>query len=300
MRYKGRDRMKKAFSPRLMLVFSMVCFGTIGYFVRNIDLPSGEIALYRAFFAILLIGGYMVFTKQRINFKKAKKELLLLALSGGAMGINWILLFEAYKHTTVSVATLCYYFAPVIVTLACPILFKEKMGAKKWLCFIMATLGLGLITGIGGMGEGDHLRGILFGISAAFFYATVVILNKYIKQISGIHRTFLQFVSAFGVLLPYVLLTDGINLSSLNGVGWASLVTVGLLHTGVTYCLYFSALKDLPGQTAAVLSYIDPLVAVIVSVTLLDETITPMQLVGGALILGFTLLNEIKFTPRSR
>ena len=283
-----------------MLVFSMVCFGTIGYFVRNIDLPSGEIALYRAFFAILLIGGYMLFTKQRINFKKAKKELLLLALSGGAMGINWILLFEAYKHTTVSVATLSYYFAPVIVTIACPILFKEKMSAKKWVCFIMATLGLGLITGIGGMGEGDHLRGILFGISAAFFYATVVILNKYIKQISGIHRTFLQFVSAFGVLLPYVLLTDGINLSSLNGVGWASLVTVGLLHTGVTYCLYFSALKDLPGQTAAVLSYIDPLVAVIVSVTLLGETITPMQLVGGGLILGFTLLNEIKITPKSR
>ena len=283
-----------------MLVFSMVCFGTIGYFVRNINLPSGEIALYRAFLAILLIGGYMLFTKQKIDFKKAKKELVLLAVSGAAMGINWILLFEAYKYTTVSVATLCYYFAPVIVTLACPILFKEKMSAKKWVCFVMATLGLGLITGIGGMGEGDHLKGILFGISAAFFYATVVILNKYIKQISGIHRTFLQFVSAFGVLLPYVLLTDGINLSSLNGIGWASLATVGLLHTGVTYCLYFSALKELPGQTAAVLSYIDPLVAVIVSVTLLDETITAVQIIGGALILGFTLLNEIKFTPRSR
>lgn len=283
-----------------MLVFSMVCFGTIGYFVRNISLPSGEIALYRAFFAILLIGGYMLLTKQKINFGKAKKELLLLALSGGAMGVNWILLFEAYKHTTVSVATLCYYFAPVLVTLACPILFKEKMGVKQWVCFVMATLGLGLITGIGSMGEGNHLAGILFGISAAFFYATVVILNKYIKQISGIHRTFLQFVSAFAVLLPYVLLTEGINLSSLNGVGWASLATVGLLHTGVTYCLYFSALKELPGQTAAVLSYIDPLVAVIVSVTLLGETITPLQILGGALILGFTLLNEIKLTPRSR
>lgn len=283
-----------------MLVFSMVCFGTIGYFVRNISLPSGEIALYRAFFAILLIGGYMLLTKQKINFGKAKKELLLLVLSGGAMGVNWILLFEAYKHTTVSVATLCYYFAPVLITLACPILFKEKMGVKQWVCFVMATLGLGLITGLGSMGEGNHLAGILFGISAAFFYATVVILNKYIKQISGIHRTFLQFVSAFAVLLPYVLLTEGINLSSLNGVGWASLATVGLLHTGVTYCLYFSALKELPGQTAAVLSYIDPLVAVIVSVTLLGETITPLQILGGALILGFTLLNEIKLTPRSR
>jgi RarD protein len=293
--------MKKIFSPRLMLVFSMVCFGTIGYFVRNIDLPSGEIALYRAFLAILLIGGYMLFTKQKIDFKKAKKELVLLAVSGAAMGVNWILLFEAYKYTTVSVATLCYYFAPVLVTLACPLLFKEKMGAKQWVCFVMATLGLALITGLGNLSEGgDHLKGILFGISAAVFYATAVILNKYIKHISGIHRTFLQFVSAFGVLLPYVLLTDGINLSSLNGVGWASLVTVGLLHTGVTYCLYFSALKDLPGQTAAVLSYIDPLVAVIVSVTLLGETITPMQLIGGVLILGFTLLNEIKIKKEPR
>lgn len=274
--------MKKIFSPRLMLAFSMVCFGTIGYFVRNIDLPSGEIALYRAFFAILLIGGYMLLTKQKIDFGKAKKELLLLALSGAAMGVNWIFLFEAYEYTTVSVATLCYYFAPVIVTLACPVLFKEKMGVKQWVCFVMATLGLILITGIGGINEGgDHLKGILFGISAAVFYATVVILNKYIKQVSGIHRTFLQFVSAFGVLLPYVLLTDGINLSSLNGVGWASLATVGLLHTGVTYCLYFSALKDLPGQTAAVLSYIDPLVAVIVSVTLLGETITPCSCFDG-------------------
>ena len=287
--------MKKIFSPRLMLVFSMVCFGTIGYFVRNIDLPSGEIALYRALFAIILIGGYMLFTKQKIDFKKAKKELLLLALSGAAMGVNWILLFQAYKYTTVSVATLCYYFAPVLVTLACPLLFKEKMGAKQWVCFVMATLGLGLITGIGGVGgEGTHLKGILFGISAASFYATVVILNKYIKQVSGIHRTFLQFVSAFAVLVPYVLLTDGINLSSLNTAGWISLAVVGVLHTGVTYCLYFSALKDLPGQTAAVLSYIDPLVAVIVSVTLLGEKLLPLQIVGGALILGFTLLNEIK------
>lgn len=293
--------MKKIFSPRLMRVFSMVCFGTIGYFVRNIDLPSGEIALYRALFAIILIGGYMLFTKQKIDFKKAKKELLLLALSGGAMGINWILLFEAYKYTTVSVATLCYYFAPVLVTLACPLLFKEKMGAKQWVCFVMATLGLGLITGIGGAGgEGTHLKGILFGISAALFYATVVILNKYIKQVSGIHRTFLQFVSAFAVLVPYVLLTDGINLSSLNTAGWISLAVVGVLHTGVTYCLYFSALKDLPGQTAAVLSYIDPLVAVIVSVTLLGEKLLPLQIVGGALILGFTLLNEIKIKKEPR
>ena len=210
------------------------------------------------------------------------------------MGFNWILLFEAYKYTTVSVATLSYYFAPVIVTIACPVLFKEKMGLKQWLCFIMSTVGIVLITGIGDLSQGSsHIKGILFGLGAASLYATVILLNKFIKNVDGIHRTFLQFLSAIVVLVPYVLLTDGVNIHKLDSKGWIFLLAVGLIHTGVTYCLYFSSLKELPGQKAAILSYIDPLVAVLVSVVVLKETMTPMQIIGGLLILGFTLWNEI-------
>lgn len=286
--------MKKFLSARMMLVISMTVFGTIGLFVRNINLPSGEIALYRAVLAALLIGIFLLITKQKIPFKKIKKELPLLILSGVAMGFNWILLFEAYKYTTVSVATLSYYFAPVIVTIACPILFKEKMSFKQWLCFIMSTVGIVLITGIGDLSQGSsHIKGILFGLGAASLYATVVILNKFIKNVDGIHRTFLQFLSAIVVLVPYVLLTDGVNINKLDSKGWIFLLAVGLIHTGVTYCLYFSSLKELPGQKSAILSYIDPLVAVLVSVVVLKETITVMQLIGGLLILGFTLWNEI-------
>ncbi len=286
--------MKKFLSSRTMLIISMTVFGTIGLFVRNIDLPSGEIALYRAVLAAVLIGLFLLITKQKIPFEKIKKEIPLLVLSGVAMGFNWILLFEAYKYTTVSVATLSYYFAPVIVTLACPILFKEKMGVKQWLCFIMSTLGIVLITGIGDLSQGtSHIKGILFGLGAASLYATVILLNKFIKNVDGIHRTFLQFISAIAVLVPYVLLTDGVNLHILNSKGWIFLLIVGLVHTGITYCLYFSSLKELPGQKAAILSYIDPLVAVLVSVVVLKETITPMQIIGGLLILGFTLWNEI-------
>ena len=286
--------MKKFLSARMMLVISMTVFGTIGLFVRNINLPSGEIALYRAVLAALLIGIFLLIKKQKIPFKKIKKELPLLILSGVAMGFNWILLFEAYKYTTVSVATLSYYFAPVIVTIACPILFKEKMSFKQWLCFIMSTVGIVLITGIGDLSQGSsHIKGILFGLGAASLYATVVILNKFIKNVDGIHRTFLQFLSAIVVLVPYVLLTDGVNINKLDSKGWIFLLAVGLIHTGVTYCLYFSSLKELPGQKSAILSYIDPLVAVLVSVVVLKETITVMQLIGGLLILGFTLWNEI-------
>ena len=277
-----------------MLIVSMVVFGTIGLFVRQIGVTSGELALYRAVMAAVLLGGYFLITGQRIRLNEIRKELPLLLLSGMAMGINWIFLFEAYKHTTVSVATLSYYFAPVLVTLACPILFREKMSVKQWICFIMSTVGIVLITGIGDLSKGNsHLLGICFGLGAAVFYATVILLNKYIKGVAGIQRTFLQFLAAIIILVPYVLCTSGITVQSLDGSGWICLLIVGLLHTGVTYCLYFSSLKELPGQEAAILSYIDPLVAVLVSVFVLGEQMSAIQILGGVLILGFTLWNEV-------
>lgn len=276
-----------------MLITSMTIFGTLGLFVRNIPVSSGELALYRAVLAALLIAVFLLLTKQRIPFSRIKKEVPLLLASGIAMGINWILLFEAYKYTTVSVATLSYYFAPVIVTIVCPVLFQEKLTGKQILCFVMSTIGLVLITGIGEVGSGSDFVGILFGLGAAVFYATVILLNKFIKNVEGIHRTFLQFLAAILILVPYVILTSGVTLGSLDGIGWINLLIVGLVHTGVTYCLYFSSLKELPGQKAAILSYIDPLVAVLISVTVLGEAMTLWQVIGGMLILGFTLWNEI-------
>ena len=247
--------------------------------------------------AAVLIGLFLLVTKQKIPFHAIKKELPLLVISGMAMGINWVLLFEAYRYTTVSVATLSYYFAPVIVTVVCPILFREKLTKRQILCFVMSTLGLVLITGIGGSGNND-LLGILLGLSAAVFYASVVLINKFIKNVEGIHRTYLQFLAAVLVLVPYVALTGGFHLTDLNLPGWGNLLIVGVLHTGITYCLYFSSLRDIPGQKAAILSYIDPLVAVLVSVVWLHEPMTLWQILGGSLILGFTLLNELSPTQK--
>ncbi|MBQ8203527.1 MAG: EamA family transporter [Clostridia bacterium] len=288
--------MKRSVNSKFTFAISMAVFGTIGVFVRYIPLPSGEIALYRALLALVIVGAYLLISKQRMALYEAKKEIALLLLSGAAMGFNWIFLFEAYKYTTVSVATLSYYFAPVIVTVLSPILFKEKMTLKKAICFVFSSVGLVLLTGIGNMsGQESNLKGIGFGIGAACLYATVMLLNKAIKGISGIYRTFLQFASAAAVLIPYVLLSEGINIISLRTDGLICLLTVGVIHTGITYLLYFSSLKEIEGQQAAVLSYIDPLIAVVVSVFILKEEITAVQIIGGALILIFTLLNEISF-----
>lgn len=286
--------MQKQNRSTWMLITSMFIFGTLSPFVRNISVSSGELALYRAILAAVCIGGYLLFSKQPIQLKSIRKELILLLLSGGAMGFNWILLFQAYKYTTVSVATLSYYFAPVIVTAACPLLFREKLTAKQIICFVMSTIGLILITVTGNLsGGGKDLIGIGFGLGAAVLYASVILLNKFIKNVAGIHRTFLQFLAAIVVLVPYVAATGGVTLSSMGLSGWVCLLIVGIVHSGIAYCLYFSSLKDMPGQKAAILSYVDPLVAVIISVTVLGEGIGPLQILGGGLILGFTLWNEL-------
>ena len=277
--------MNKLNKSRISLIISMIIFGSIGVFVKNIELRSSEIALYRAIIAVLLIGLLLFATKQKISFCKIKKEIPFLLLSGFAMGFNWILLFQSYKYTTVSVATLSYYFAPVIVILACPFLFKEKMSIKQWICFIMSSLGIVIITGIGDLNKGsNHIVGIAFGLGAAVLYASVILLNKYIKNVTGIHRTFLQFVAAAAVLLPYVLLTGGIHIGELSTKSFFLLMIVGVVHSGIAYCLYFSSLGKLSGQKTAMLSYIDPLVAVIASVAILGEPITIPQILGGVLI----------------
>lgn len=285
--------MKRGLNAKAMLSISMAIFGTLGLFTRNIPVSSGELALYRAVLASALIIVYLAVTRQKMDFKMIKGEILLLLVSGIAMGINWILLFQAYRYTTISAATLSYYFAPVIVTVVCPFLFHEKLTGKQILCFCMSTIGLILIIGVESIGQGgSDLLGILFGLGAAAFYAAVILLNKFIKNVTGIHRTLLQFFAAIIILVPYVACTGGMHLTSLGGVGWGCLLAVGFIHTGITYCMYFSALKELTGQEAAILSYIDPLMAVLVSVLLLGENMSLRQLLGGILILGFTLWNE--------
>ncbi|WP_395017885.1 DMT family transporter [Robinsoniella peoriensis] len=280
---------------KFKIILSMAVFGTLGIFIKNIPLSSGEIALFRAVIAAISILLYKFVKNEKIPFDEIKKDLLLLFLSGTAMGFNWIFLFQSYRYTSVSIATLSYYFAPVIVMAVCPILFREKLNLKQIICFVMSSLGLVLVIDPGKILPGSNsFIGICFGLSAAVLYATVIILNKLIKNVTGIDRTLIQFFAAIIILFPYVGLTDGIHLSAARTYGIINLLVVGIVHTGITYCLYFSSLKDLKGQEAAILSYTDPLVAIIVSVSFLGETISLTQILGGILILGFTLLNEIK------
>ncbi len=279
---------------KFKIIFSMTIFGTIALFVKNIPLSTGEISLFRALIGSISIVAYKIFSKKKMVLSEIKKDLPLLFLSGAAMGFNWILLFQAYRYTTVSLATLSYYFAPVLLIILSAVFLKEKLSMKQIICFIMATLGLVLIIGSGGLETSSTtLLGIVYGLGAAALYATVIFLNKLIKNVTGIDRTLIQFIAAIIVLTPYVVLTTGINILEVPSFGIINLLILGVFHTGFTYCVYFSSVKNLKGQEAAILSYVDPLVSIILSFLILGESLSLLQAIGGLMILGFTLLNEL-------
>ncbi|MHB8129627.1 MAG: DMT family transporter [Mobilitalea sp.] len=288
-------------SSKGMYIIAMLIFGSMGLFVKNINLSSGQIALVRGIIGSIFLLAACPIMKQKLSWKAIRPNLLLLVISGTAIGFNWILLFEAYKYTTISNATLSYYFAPVFVTFLSPFILKERLTIMKTLCILGAVLGMFFIVGIGG-GEGkNHIIGIGYGLFAAVLYAGVIIMNKFLKGLSGLETTLIQLSAASLVLLPYILLTEKFQLQSIDSKSLLLLITVGIIHTGFAYLLYFTAIRKLSGQTIAVFSYIDPISAIIMSSIFFREHMTIVQVLGGVLILGATLLSEIysrrKSTP---
>ena len=223
-----------------------------------------------------------------------KRNLTILGVSGACIGFNWILLFEAYRYTTVATATLAYYMAPIFVIMASPFVLKERLTAIKGLCVAMALTGMVLVSGVGQSGmDGVDFTGILCGVGAASLYATVILLNKFIKNISAYDMTIMQLGLAALVLLPYTMVTENFAVLSPNTNSLLLLAVVGVIHTGFTYAMYFSSIQNLKAQTVAIFSYIDPIVAIILSAVLLNESMDIYSMVGAVLVLGSTFISEL-------
>lgn len=281
------------------LILAMTIFGTIGIFVKYIPLPSSVIACVRGFVGVGFLLLVTLITKSKILWKDIKKNLLFLIISGAFIGINWILLFEAYRYTTVATATLCYYMAPIFVTIASPFILKEKLTVKKVLCILTALLGMVFVSGIVGAGSLQiSVLGIICGIGAAFFYACVVLLNKFIKDISAYDKTMTQLFVAASVILPYTIFTADVSLAEFDAKALICLLIVGVVHTGFAYMIYFSSMGTLKAQTVAIFSYIDPVIAIILSALLLKEKMGIFGMIGAVLILGSTLFSELNFKKK--
>ena len=276
------------------MILSMLIFGTIGVLRRYIPYSSGVIALIRGLAGAVFLLSFCIAKKNAIQKDALKKNFLLLCLSGTFIGVNWILLFEAYKYTSVSVATICYYMAPVFVILASPIVLHEKLTAKNLLCTFVSVCGMILVSGVIETGI-SGIKGVCFGIGAALMYAGVIILNKFISGLTASVRTMFQLAAASVAILPYVLLTEK-NFSFGSDVSvFVMLAVMGILYTGAVYTLYFACVEKLPAQTVALFSYIDPAAAVLCSVFILNEGLTLLSALGVVLVIGAAIVSELDF-----
>ena len=282
------------------LTLSMVIFGTIGIFRRYIPLPSSLVAMTRGLTGMLFLLLVMLLRRRSMNRAAVRRKLGMLCLSGAAIGVNWILLFEAYNYTSVATATLCYYLAPMFVILASPLVVGERLTAKKLICVLAALLGMVFVSGVLEAGGGSSdLKGVLLGLGAAVLYASVVLMNKQLGDVPAWDRTIVQLGSSAAVLLPYVLLTEDVGALSFTPGTLALLMVVGVVHTGMAYAMYFGSLMQLKAQTAAILSYIDPVVAVLLSALLLKEHMSLLSGLGAVLVLGAAVISELP-NPRRR
>ena len=272
----------------------MFIWGTIGLFVKYIPLPSAVIATVRGFVGAVFLFVFIKIKKQPMDRAAIKANLFKLCLSGAFLGFNWILLFEAYRYTTVATATLCYYLAPVIVILVSPLVLREKLTWKKLVCVLVALVGMIFVSGVlqTGFSGGSEYTGVFFGLGAACLYACIVLINKKIKDISAYDMTIMQLAIAGLILLPYVLLTQDLSGVELSAKAIGLLAIVGIVHTGIAYALYFGCMKNLKGQSVAILSYIDPIVAILLSALVLREELGVYGAVGAVLVLGATLASE--------
>ena len=293
---------KENFSSKISLASAMVVFGTIGLFVRNIDMPSSIIAFIRGSVGALFLILFCLMTKKKFSFSAVKEKLLLLCLSGGAIGVNWILLFEAYRYTTVATATLCYYMAPIFVIVMSSFIYKEKLTAKKICCTLAALVGMVFVSGVAetGIGSIGDMRGVLFGVMAAVFYSSVVLMNKSLGSVPAYDKTIVQLLGAAIVILPYCIATVDIGELAFDRNSIIMLSIVSIVHTGISYTAYFGSMKNLQSQTIAIMSYIDPIVAVILSAVFLKEKMTVLGIVGAVMILSATFLSEVNLKKRTK
>ena len=272
-------------------ILGLLILGSNGVIASMISMSSYEIVLTRSFFGGCFLWFLILLTRQELKFKTYKKELIYMVISGVAMGVNWMSLYEGYTQIGVSLSTLLCYCGPILVLILSPLFFKEKLTPPKIIGFIAVMIGL-LLINKGSLSEGKTLWGLLCGIIAAVSYAVMLISNKKAKHISGIENAALQILFALITVALFVIFKQGLNIH-IQPTDWIPVLILGIFNTGVGIYLYFSPISKLPVQSVAICGYIEPLSAVIFSVIFLGEVMLPIYILGGILIIGGAMFGEL-------
>lgn len=270
-------------------ILVLLIFGSNGVVASHIDLSSYEIVLMRTLIGSIFLVAVLFLSKTKLTFYKNKRHFFFICLSGICMGLNWMFLYEAYAQIGVGIASLCCYCGPVIVMAVSPILFNEKLTVIKVTGFIAVLIGIVLVNG---QGEGElNQWGILCGMLSAVMYALLVIFNKKAESIKGLENSALQILGAFLTVSVFIGFKQGFNIE-ISTSSIIPILILGIVNTGLGCYLYFSSIGAIPVQTVAICGYVEPLAAVIFSVVLLNEIMTPLQVLGAVLIIGGAMFSE--------
>lgn len=275
----------------LKYLISLLIFGMNGIVASYIAMTSEQIVLSRTIIGGALLVILFFATRQQIHKDAIRRQWPLLLLSGAAMGLSWVFLFGAYRLSSVSTATLLYYCGPVFVLLLAPVLFHEKLTAQHGVGIVVVLFGMFLVNGVGASFSGVSL-GFVYGVLSALLYAVMILACKHVAGIAGLERTTIQILVACVVVAVYNLVTDQPAVTW-NTASIIATVVLGVVNTGAACYLYFSSIPELPAQTVAVCSYLDPLSALVFSALFLSERMSLPQVAGAVCILGGAAFAEL-------
>ncbi|MGE7925946.1 DMT family transporter [Viridibacillus arvi] len=272
---------------KLKFAISMAIFGSVGLFSEKTGLYSIELVFVRCLCASILLGTIWgistLKTKQQRKIPIPRREYLLALLCGVFLIVNWVFFFRSLEVMPITVAVSIYHLAPVIVLLVGSVIFKEKITKMGLIFFFVCFLGTLLVGGIHQHTTmaGFLSTGVLWAFAAAFFYALTSITGKGIQMLSPLLTTVIQ--TSLGVLL-LMPLVDWSNFNHLTVENWFYILVTGFIHTGFVFYLFFSSLRELKSQTIAILVFVDPVIAILLDVTILNYRPDVYQLLGVFLV----------------
>lgn len=278
---------------KIQYIISLCLFGTTGLILRWTILPSELMVFARGLLGSCLLLTFLHLRGAKLSQEAIRKNLGWLIFGGVSLGLNWVFLFAAYRYTTVAIASLCNYTAPLMVLVLAPFVFRERLTWFKVICILAAAAGITLISNPFAGEAAADLTGILLGMGAALGFVGIIVGNKKVKDISPLDKVIVQLFLSAMTALPYVLYQNwGKSIPvDVPSILWLGVLIV--LHTGVAYMFYFSAIGELPVQSIALWGYIEPVVSVLCSALILAEPLGVFGVIGSALVIGAALISEI-------
>jgi len=280
-------------SAMLKMTLAMVIFGSIGFFTVNTGIPSEELVFVRCICATLFLGGMWFFTGNYKVEKWSRREVFQTMICGVFLVLNWVFLFKAFEEMSISVAISIYNLAPIFVLILGSFFLKEKMSIGAIIAVVICFVGSVFIIGMKQFTSLTVLfnSGFIWAIFSAICYAMTMFVGKGITQLSAYAMTFIQTIVGIVMLFP-IMNFDVFH--GLTGWNWFYILGTGLIHTGFVYYLFFDSLRHLPTIVVSALVFVDPVVAILLDIVVLDFRPTVWQTLGIFLIFGGIIYTLVK------